>query len=221
MLNVIPNVSEGKILNATLLFMFFDLPIHILTITQFNTLNLIKMKTIKHINILLFTLLLITSCNNEKTIQQLYVDSENNDDYLMLDIPTSIVELPETASAKARQAYESVDKINLLAFKINEDNKENFNIEKTKIKAILKNHKYIELMRVNTKGYKVMAKYIGSETTMNEAILFVSDNKKGFALARILGDDMKPENMVILLNEIKNIDKNNPIFKQLKGFFKP
>lgn len=179
------------------------------------------MKTIKHINILLFTLLLITSCNNEKTIQQLYVDSENNDDYLMLDIPTSIVELPETASAKARQAYESVDKINLLAFKINEDNKENFNIEKTKIKAILKNHKYIELMRVNTKGYKVMAKYIGSETTMNEAILFVSDNKKGFALARILGDDMKPENMVILLNEIKNIDKNNPIFKQLKGFFKP
>ena len=178
------------------------------------------MKQLKYISILLVTLMLAVSCNDEATIQQLYVDSETNDDYLMLDIPMRILELPESATAEAKQAYNSVDKVNLLAFKINETNKVNFEAEKTKVKTILKNPKYIELMRINSNGHKVVAKYLGSEEAMEELILFASDKEYGFALARVLGDDMKPENMLKLLDNLKDLDKDSDVFKKLEGFFK-
>ena len=177
------------------------------------------MKYLKYISVLVLTIML-TSCSSEKSIQQLYVDSETNDDYLMFDIPMSIMELPDSATLKAKQAYESVNKVNLLVFKINELNKDNYKVEKDKVKKIIKNPKYQELMRVNNNGYKIIAKYIGSDESIEELILFASDNKKGFGLARVLGDDMKPENMIVLLDQINNIDQESEIFNQLEGFFK-
>ena len=75
-------------------------------------------------------------------------------------------------------------------------------------------------MRVNNNGYKIIAKYIGSDESIEELVLFASDNKKGFGLARVLGDDMKLENMIVLLDQINNIDQESEIFNQLEGFFK-
>lgn len=177
------------------------------------------MKSIKYI-VLLLTLTFIVSCSDEVSIQQFYVESENNDDYLMIDIPTSIISLPEGASAESKQAYNSISKVNLLAFKINDTNRAKFETEFVKVKAILKNPSYIELMRLNSNGHKVMAKYIGTETAMEELILFASDKDKGFALARVLGDDMKPENMLKLLNNLKEVDVNNETIGTLKEFLK-
>lgn len=177
------------------------------------------MKFLKYMSIVLFVFTLM-SCAKEDSIQQLYVDSETNDNYLMLDIPASIITLSEDASTKEKQAYESIDKVNLLVFKINESNKDNYTTEYTKVKKILKNKNYTELMRVNSNGYKITAKYVGNEDSINELILFVSDNSKGFAVVRVLGDDMKPENMLHLLNNLKDIDQDNAdaVFGKLKDF---
>jgi len=177
------------------------------------------MKFLKYISIALFALTMIVACSNEDSIQQLYIDSEKNEDYLMLDIPMSLMSMPETASAEAKQAYNSIEKINLLAFKVNESNITDYTSEKSKVKKILKNSKYIELMRVNSNGRNIVAKYIGTENSVDELIVFASDNSKGFALARVHGNDMKPENMLSLLNNIKNMDKDDAIFGKIKDFF--
>lgn len=178
------------------------------------------MKKLKYISLLLVIFTLIVSCDNEASIQKFYVDSEENSNYLMLDIPTSIITLPESASAEAKQAYESINKVNLLAFKINESNKADYQTEKSKIKKILKNDIYTELMRMNSNGTKIVAKYIGTENSIEEMILYAQDNNQGFALARVLGEDMKPENMISLLNSIQNIDKDSEVFSQVEKFFK-
>lgn len=178
------------------------------------------MKKLKYIYILLFALVVVVSCKDETSIQQFYVDSEANEDYLMIDIPTSIISLPESATPEAKQAYNSIDKVNLLAFKINETNKANYQSEKLKVLKILKNPAYIELMRMNSNGRKIIAKYVGTENEMEEALIFVSDNNQGFALARVLGEDMKPENMIKLLNNIQNIDKDSEVFSKVSTFFK-
>ncbi len=174
----------------------------------------------KYLSIVFIMMMMLSCTTEETTIQQLYVDSETNDNYLMLDIPTSVVSLPDNASDASKEAYKSVKKVNLLAFKINETNKADFKIEKTKVLKILKNPNYIEMMRVNSKGTKVTAKYIGSENSIDELILFASDNEHGFGLARVLGDNMKPENMMALLEDIKDIDKNSNVFKKLEDFLK-
>jgi len=178
------------------------------------------MKNLKQISLLLVAFIFLVSCENEASIQQFYVDSEENTNYLMLDIPTSIITLPESASAEAKQAYESINKVNLLAFKINESNKVDYEKEKAKVKKILKNDIYTELMRMNSNGTKIVAKYIGTEDSIEEMILYAQDNNQGFALARVLGEDMKPENMMVLLNSIKDIDKDSKVFGQVEKFFK-
>ncbi|HIE44708.1 MAG TPA: DUF4252 domain-containing protein [Flavobacteriaceae bacterium] len=178
------------------------------------------MKNLKYISLLFLTFVMLTSCDNEASIQQFYVDSESNNDYLMIDIPANIVNLPESATAESKQAYNSIDKINLLAFKINETNKANYEIEKTKVTAILKNPNYIEMMRINMHGSKIKVKYIGTEDSIEELILFASNKDAGFALARVLGNDMRPENMIKLLNNLKDIDKDSDVFEKLERFFK-
>ena len=178
------------------------------------------MKNLKYISLFLVLFTMLVSCEKEQSIQQFYVDSEENSNYLMLDIPTSIISLPDTATPEAKQAYNSIDKVNLLAFKIDETNKNEYQTEKAKVKNILKNPEYIELMRMNSNGRNIVAKYIGDENSVEEMILFASDNNQGFALARVLGDDMKPENMIALLNNIKDIDKNSDAFGTMKKFFK-
>ena len=178
------------------------------------------MKKLKQLSLLLVAFAFLVSCENEASIQQFYVDSEENTNYLMLDIPTSIITLPESASIEAKQAYESINKVNLLAFKINESNKVDYEKEKAKVKKILKNDVYTELMRMNSNGTKIVAKYIGTEDSIEEMILYAQDNNQGFALARVLGEDMKPENMMALLNSIQDINKDSEIFGQVEKFFK-
>jgi hypothetical protein len=160
------------------------------------------------------------SCSNEASLQQYYVDSENKSDILMVDIPTSLLIVKEDMPADARQALESVDKLNLLAFKLNKNNNAAFNEEKAKVKKILNNSSYRELLKINDRGVKIEVKYLGDDDSMNEVIVYASDNNKGFALGRLLGDDMKPENMLSLLESIKDMDSDSKTFKTIENYFK-
>ncbi|MEE9349754.1 MAG: DUF4252 domain-containing protein [Flavobacteriaceae bacterium] len=177
-------------------------------------------------NLLKYTAILMmlafaTSCDStdDMSIQEYYVTSEKNDNYLMLDIPVSIVSLSDDASNDAKKAYKSIDKVNLLAFKLDDKNTEDFLAEKQKLNKILKDPKYTELMRVNKEGVKFIAKYIGTENAMDEVLVYAYDKDKGFALARVLGDDMNPESMYSLLENIKDMDENSNSFKQMESFF--
>lgn len=178
------------------------------------------MTIIKKIAVLILLVVLSTSCDSEnQSIQQFYVDSEKNNDYLMLDIPTSLLVLKDDASSEAKQALESIDKLNLLAFKLDENNNDLYQSEKLKVKQILNDESFIELIRVNKKGSNIVVKYIGTDDSIEEVIVYASDNSKGFGLARLLGDDMKPENILVLLESIKDMDKTSNTFKKLDGFF--
>jgi len=178
------------------------------------------MKNLKYISILLI-ILSFGSCNtsDEMSLQEYYVTSEKNSNYLMVDIPMSTVSLADNASKKAEVAYNSINKVNLLAFKVDDTNQADFEIEKQKVAKVLKNPKFTELMRINQSGVKIVAKYLGTEKAMDEVIIYVYDKTRGFALARVLGNDMKPENMMELLDNFKGMNENDNTIKQLKGFF--
>jgi len=178
------------------------------------------MKTIKHIIAIVLLASLSISCDSEnQSLQQFYVDSEKSNDYLMLDVPTSLISLNDDASADAKHALQSIEKLNLLAFKLNGKNEDLYQSEKLKVKQILNDESFTELVRINSNGYNIVVKYLGTEDSIEEVIVYASDNTKGFGLARLLGDDMKPENMVQLLESIKDLDKNSSVFKKLNGFF--
>ena len=161
------------------------------------------------------------SCDNEPTLQEYYVNNTENVDFLALDIPVSSLGLETTAfTAKEKAAYESVRKLNILAFKLNANNKMEYEVEKDKVKAILANSKYHDLMTIGAGNKKASIKYLGDDNAIDEVVIFGDSNEMGFALVRVLGDDMNPANMMSLMKAMEKADFQGDQFKQLEGFLK-
>jgi len=160
------------------------------------------------------------ACGSEASLQKYYIDSQDNKNFLSVDVPASIIKLKDDIDPEAKAAYESLRKMNVLAFTKNETNEAEYVIEKQKVKKILKNSKFIELFRMKDKGRSVVVKYEGDDSSMDEVIVYASDKEQGFALVRILGDKMTPEKMMKLGESIKDIDSGNVGLKQLEGFLK-
>lgn len=167
-------------------------------------------------------LVLMAACaGSEASLQKYYIDSQDNKNFLSVDIPASIIALNDEVPAEAKEALASLKKMNVLAFKKNATNGAEYEVENKKVKEILKSKKFSELMRVKDKGRNMVIKYEGDEDTesFDEVVVYASDKETGFALVRILGDDMKPEKIMKLMNNIKDIDGDGGGLKQLGEFF--
>lgn len=180
-----------------------------------------QLQSIKKI-VLGFTIIALAfSCNDGLTLQTYYVDNELKPGFTSLDIPTSFLDIEQTTlTEEQKEAYNSVDKLNMLSFIISQDNKEEYNLELAKVKTILKNPKYEELLRGgNNEDGKFMVKYLGDENSLDELILFGNANQRGFAIVRILGDDMNANHLVQLALSLKDANIKDSKVKEFMGFF--
>lgn len=167
--------------------------------------------------------ILLTSCaSSDASIQEYYIESKDNKNFLSVDIPASVIMLKDNIDPEAAEAYESLKKLNVLAFKKDGSNEADYQIERKKVKQILKGSQYNELIRVNDKGRNFVVKYEGDENTesFDEVIVYANDKTHGFALVRVLGDDMTPEKFMKLANGIQDLDFSNSGLKELSGFLK-
>ena len=67
---------------------------------------------------------------------------------------------------------------------------------------------------------KIQVKYIGTDDEADEVILFGSSKELGFAIVRILGDDMSPDKMVTLINAMQNANLEEAQIERITNFFK-
>ncbi len=178
------------------------------------------MKKLANYIVLLSIAVASLSCGSEASLQKYYIDSQDNKNFLSVDVPASIITLKDDVEPEVKEAYKSLKKMNVLAFTKNDENAAEYAIEKEKVKKILKNSKFVELFRMKDKGRSVVVKYEGDDSSMDEVIVYASDKEQGFALVRILGDKMTPEKIMKLGKSIKDVDDNNIGIKQLEGFFK-
>jgi len=164
--------------------------------------------------------LLATSiaCSSEASLQKYYIDSQENKSFISLDVPASVLKLKEDVTPEEKETLASLKKFNILAFKKDGNNDAEYALEKEKVKTILKNPKFKELMRVKDKGRNILIKYEGTDELMDEVIVYASDKTQGFALVRVLGDKMDPVKIMKLANSVSDVDSDG--FKQLAGLFK-
>ncbi len=172
--------------------------------------------------VVLFLVAAFTSCNQGPTLQTYYVDNELKPGFTTLDVPTSFLNMEEAnLTEEQKKAYESVDKLNMLAFVISETNKSEYEVELEKVKTILKNPKYDELMRGgNSTDGKFMVKFLGDPESLDELILFGNANDKGFAIIRILGDDMSADKLMQLAMSMDQASISDTQVNQFMNFFK-
>ncbi len=169
---------------------------------------------------LAMAMLVLTSCNTTPSLQKYIVESKENNEFMSIDIPASIIQLKDADVSKdVKNTLNTIKKMNFLALELNDKNHDFYNSEKAKVNKILKNPKYKQLIRFKRNKSNVSISYLGKEDAINEVIVFGSDNKKGFAIIRILGDHMNPSDIIKLSQEIK-INGNSNQMKQLEGLFK-
>ena len=163
--------------------------------------------TIKKLSFIILATLVLVACNKQRTVQEYYVQKQESDNFISIDLPASLLKVEEGASEETKKTMATIKKLNILAFKVNETNAAEFKTELAEVKSILKGDNYTELMRMKHEGINIVINYQGTDDAIYEFLLLASNNEKGFALARILGDKMQPEKIMKMAEDFKNIDK--------------
>ena len=170
---------------------------------------------IKISGLVIAVVLLTIACDTNPSLQKYYVDSKENSEFISIDLPSSILQLKETeVSDDVKNTLETIKKVNFLALQLNETNNDLYTSEKAKVIDILKKPKYKQLVRMNMGKSNVTVNYLGEEDAIDEVVIFGADNEKGFAVVRVIGENMNPAAILKLTQDIK-MDDDSAQLKQL------
>ena len=80
-------------------------------------------QSIKKSLLSLLTLILLASCTKKESLQTYFVDNQETASFTTIDIPTSLVNFAsDSLSEDEKDAFESVNKLNFLGFKLDSNN---------------------------------------------------------------------------------------------------
>lgn len=177
------------------------------------------MKKITTVLSLFILAILMTSCNNEQSVQTYLVESQGKDGFMTFDIPVNFLDVKsQDVSDDVKEAIKSIRKVNVVALPY-QNNEAAYETEKNNLTKILKNSdKYKSLMSMNTRGIKVKIYYTGSTDAIDEVIAFGYAKEKGVGIARILGDDMNPAMVIKMIQNMK-VDPGQLNLKQFNLAF--
>lgn len=160
--------------------------------------------------------LFLMSCTSEPSLQKYFVEKSENKNFISFDVSPSILNVDQTKlSEEQKAALKSFEKMNVLAFKLNDKNHTDFSTERQEVNLILKNEKYQQLMKFGSGKEGASISYVGEDNHINEFILYGNKKDAGFAVVRILGKDMNPNNIMTLISIMKdskmNLDQLKPL----------
>lgn len=179
--------------------------------------------SIKNIVASLLIATVLSSCGyGGETLQGYYVVNQEAPNFISIDIPVSFVNLDEEQLTEVQQeAYESIDKLNMLGYRKSDDNIEEYKVELEKIQTILKDDKYQDLFRGGSADGKIIVKYIGDDTSIDELILFGTMNDAGFGIIRVLGNRMEPAKIMKLGDVVNQMSSDENAVEDFMKFFRP
>lgn len=166
--------------------------------------------------------LLLFSCNSKPSLQKYFVDNQEKPGFVVVDVSPSILNLDKTKlTADQSKALSSFEKMNILAYQVNDKNKSEFYVERKKINEILKDTtNYQQLMKFGSGKDGASISFVGDEDHIDEFILYGAKSDNGFAVVRILGKDMNPADAMTFLSVLKESNIDMKQLEALKGLMK-
>lgn len=149
---------------------------------------------------------LVMSCNNSQSLQEYYIANQENKDFMAIDVPTSMFTNSESLDVEQRKTLETIKKINLLVIPNKDENQATIEVEKNNISEILKDEKYQLLMKYGGSNARMEVYFTGDEEAVDEIIVYGFDETRGMGMARILGDNMNPGEIMGLMKSLENGD---------------
>ncbi|MDT0678044.1 DUF4252 domain-containing protein [Autumnicola musiva] len=149
----------------------------------------------------------IFACNNETSLQEYYVENQQNKEFLALDVPANMFTNSGSLDEEQRATLQTVKKINLLAYPVKKGNAD-IETEMAKLEEILKDEKYQLLIKYGSGDRKAEVYFTGDEDAIDELIVYGYDTSKGVGVARLLGENMNPGELLKLMKSMKEGDLN-------------
>jgi len=109
----------------------------------------------------------------------------------------------------------------VLAFKADSTNQKEFEAERSKVNTILKDKSYQELIKVGSGKEGGAIYFVGEDEHIDEFVLFANKKENGFAVVRILGEDMNPTHVMNLMSLLKKANVDMEQLKPLQALMQP
>ena len=162
--------------------------------------------------------LVLVSCQT-KTLQTFFVDGKEDDNFISLDLSLktfvdSFDELPK----EQQELFKDVNKFNFLAFKKDDSNTKDYEIKRAELSSILSSqYKDGQLMTLNSDNTQLQMYAENLDDTVDEIVLYANNSDMGFAVVRLLGDDLNPANFykIMQMSDQMNFDFLNNLAKDL------
>ena len=147
---------------------------------------------------------LLSSCNDEPSLQKYFVEKTENKNFIALDLSPNMLNVDSLKlTVDENNALKSFEKVNILAFKLNDKNKGEFETERSKVKEILKEEKYQQLMKFGSGKDGASVSFVGDTEHIDEFVFYANKKENGFAVVRVIGKDMNPTGIVTLMSVLK------------------
>ena len=176
------------------------------------------MKKLIYIPLLILAMM---SCRSEPSLQKYMAKNSENSNFLAVDFGADILKINKNElSAEEKEALNAFKKLNILAFRKNENNETLYQKEKEEVQSILKgNSDYEQLMSFGsgTQGASIYA--IGDTDKISEFIIFGNQNEAGFAIVRVIGKNMTPNHIMSFMSVLEKSNFDQEQLKTLGDFF--
>jgi uncharacterized protein YcfL len=161
--------------------------------------------------------LMLVGCNSKPSLEKYFVENTENKNFVQVDVSPSILNIEKNKlSISEQSALKSFNKMNVLAFKLNDKNQTQFETERTKVSEILKDEKYQQLMKFGSGKEGAQVSYVGNDEHISEFVVFGNSKESGFAIVRVLGKDMNPTSIMTMLSVLKSSKIDLEQLKPLK-----
>lgn len=169
----------------------------------------------RYFMVLVMAAVTFVSCS-DKSLQKYLVEKQDDSKFVKMDLPVSMLEGKNSSfDDEEKEILKTIKKVNVVAYPIKNGDTADYEVEKTEIESILKQDRYKELTRIKSKEWNATLKYTGEEDAIDEVIVYANDNSRGFAIFRLLGENMRPDQMLKLMKSAENGDLD---LSQLSGF---
>ena len=163
---------------------------------------------------------LLSSCNDEPSLQKYFVEKTENKNFIALDLSPNMLNVDSLKlTVDENNALKSFEKVNILAFKLNDKNKGEFETERSKVKEILKEEKYQQLMKFGSGKDGASVSFVGDTEHIDEFVFYANKKENGFAVVRVIGKDMNPTGIVTLMSVLNNANVDLEQLKPLQQMF--
>ena len=171
----------------------------------------------KKLLLLVSVVLILCSCEDKPSLQKYFVENTESSKFIAVDLAPSIIKTDKMALSEIEiAALKSFEKMNILAFRSDSTNSVGYEEEIKEVKTILKDESYQQLMKAGSGNDGAAIYFVGEDDEhIEEFVVIVGKKENGFAVVRVLGNDMNPThimNMLSLLQKSQvNLDQLKPL----------